>query len=742
MGKGITFQKKLIAKYGSNFPAKILPVTFGARGNDYESLRQWGTKSKLNKDKQRFIGELNGYLGNKDLKNLSANQVKVLQGSCPHAQMMGFEHMPVRFDRSQLAICSHLKATCCSNDSMYKFKSNWMIQSKKLSALMWTISKFPTMMNTLLSNMNLQMRHCTKELGETNDKLKEKEKNMEKLRADAIKEKAKGAKKDDDKKDDKKPAAGAKDKKTPEKSKANQAKAKEAAAAQAAMDKAAAKTAKDKATADKAEKAKADKAKPKGPTRNRLLWVFKKIMVKKPGEEWKSIPGKWNAKHPRCRAKFIKAWNTANELALSRGDLFRKTTKCLHNIARLKNEVACAACTPVQADGLGNFMSGMGMRPNDTNLVQHYCGIMFNEMHRHQTALKEFYYYMSVVFERRAISNAFKRLVEWQTPDVAACIPENVDEYAVKRAIKDVVDSTTKANKPSQPKTQPQPKKRRLQAPATPATKPATPATKPATPATKPVTPATKPVTPATKPVTPAAKPDNDDFADDLLPQGSGLNRDPFKSNQSVVIDSWTAWQYSLNANKLTTTIIPGKKCWNTPAMRALVKEIIYYGGVTSLKRLIAPLMGAMRLAFKYAGNADAWNSWIDFRGQDYAFRAIFPNRGSWFSSFSPKTFGRPTEETTPAAGGAPTTPAAAAVTPKKRQLRYSKRSMQAAESNKGPLEPAYEQKINLKETGLEIPSDIGVTGGLDHTPSLNPLGQINPASGHLYVVSYVGVIL
>jgi hypothetical protein len=166
--------------------------------------------------------------------------------------------------------------------------------------------------------------------------------------------------------------------------------------------------------------------------------------------------------------------------------------------------------------------------------------------------------------------------------------------------------------------------------------------------------------------------------------------------------------------------------------MRALVKEIIYFGDVTSLQRLIAPLMGAMRTAFKYAGNADAWNSWIDFRGRNFAFRAIFPTKGSVFSSFNPKKYGSPTIETTPAT---------AAVTPKKRQLKFS-RDMQAADSTKGPLEPTYEQKINLKETGVTMPSDIGVTGGLDHSPPLAPNGQINPASGHLYVISYVGVIM
>jgi hypothetical protein len=54
---------------------------------------------------------------------------------------------------------------------------------------------------------------------------------------------------------------------------------------------------------------------------------------------------------------------------------------------------------------------------------------------------------------------------------------------------------------------------------------------------------------------------------------------------------------------------------------------------------------------------------------------------------------------------------------------------------------PAYEQKINLKETGVMIPSDIGVTGGLDVTPSLQPDGQVNPAAAHLWVISYVTTI-
>jgi hypothetical protein len=39
------------------------------------------------------------------------------------------------------------------------------------------------------------------------------------------------------------------------------------------------------------------------------------------------------------------------------------------------------------------------------------------------------------------------------------------------------------------------------------------------------------------------------------------------------------------------------------------------------------------------------------------------------------------------------------------------------------------------------IPSDIGVTGGLDVTPSLQPDGQVNPAAAHLWVISYVTTI-
>jgi hypothetical protein len=320
--------------------------------------------------------------------------------------------------------------------------------------------------------------------------------------------------------------------------------------------------------------------------------------------------------------------------------------------------------------GLNNFEDGMGMKPKDTNLVQNHCGIMFNEMHRHQRALVEFYYYMSEVFEREIIVKSFKRLVEWSTPDVAACIPENVDEYTKKKSKKDIADSTKKNNKPSGDNSNvPKPKIRRLQAPVTPAAKPVTPAAKP-------VTPAAKPVTPAAKPVTPAAKPDNDHFSDDLLPQGSGLGRDPFKSYQKVVIDSWEAWQYSENTNQIPTTIIPSKKCWNTPAMRALVKELIYGGDVTSLQRLIAPLMAAMKFAFKYAGDAKAWDAWIDFRGRKFVFRAIFPNRGSWFSGFNPKTY-----------SDEPATPAAAAVTPipKKRQLKNSNRTIRRAASTEGP---------------------------------------------------------
>jgi outer membrane biosynthesis protein TonB len=322
MKKGNKFQNELIKKYQINFPGKILPVTFGARSDDYESLKQWGTKSKKFVDKERYLQDLKLYLERKDLKNLSDKQNEELQGTCPHAQMMGFEHFPVRFT-GNMGICTHLHATCCSHDSMFNYKTKWDEQSKNLSAIMWTISKFPTMINTLLSNMNLQMRHCTKELGVTNRRLKEKEEKIKKVRDEAIKEKNKTKKDDakkDDKKDDKKPAAGPKVT-PPKKSPADEAKAKSAASKKAGQDKAAAKTAKDKkekaaakAKTDSAAKAKTDAAsKPKGPARNRLLWVFEHKMVKKPGVEWKSIPGKWNRNHPKCLPKFIKAWNTANE---------------------------------------------------------------------------------------------------------------------------------------------------------------------------------------------------------------------------------------------------------------------------------------------------------------------------------------------------------------------------------------------------------------------------------------------
>jgi hypothetical protein len=104
--------------------------------------------------------------------------------------------------------------------------------------------------------------------------------------------------------------------------------------------------------------------------------------------------------------------------------------------------------------------------------------------------------------------------------------------------------------------------------------------------------------------------------------------------------------------------------------MRALVKEIIYGEDVTSLQRLIAPLMAAMKYAFKYAGDAKAWNAWIDFRGRKNVFRAIFPNKDSWFSAFNPKRF---------ESSAKPATPAAATVTPKKRQLKNFHRTIRRA---------------------------------------------------------------
>jgi hypothetical protein len=39
------------------------------------------------------------------------------------------------------------------------------------------------------------------------------------------------------------------------------------------------------------------------------------------------------------------------------------------------------------------------------------------------------------------------------------------------------------------------------------------------------------------------------------------------------------------------------------------------------------------------------------------------------------------------------------------------------------------------------IASDIGATGGLDVDQSLKPDGQVNPAAGHLWVISYVTTI-
>jgi len=748
----INLQANQQKRFGSLVPFKILKIQFGARKSDYATMRNWGGRSRLHSDRQAFLKRVNEYLSSKEWKKISPHQKKILIGTCPHAQMMGFEHFPPQQNKGGLPMCSHLKVTCCSIKSMYTFKSKWAVTLKKLSSIMWSMSKFPTMINTLMSHMNGQMRHCTSKLGTANMHLKKAEASIKKMKEDALKKKdvitkaaapTKPADIEKEKAAQKAMAATAAKKSANEKAdKEKEAKTK-ATKAQAV---------KSSAAMAKAAAAKSTTAKPVAPktaATKRRLWVFPTILKKRKGQQWKSTPSHWNEKNPVCLSKFTKAWNSANNIAISRGDLYRKTSLCLKALTTLKNQVACAACKPVNGKDLDNFKDGMNVMPRDTLLVQTYCGTMFNQLVAHQGVMKDFLYYLKTVFHRRIITKAFDEMFTWQTPDISSCIPDVVGQKTQANIQKEIAEITLKNKKANTKPTAPA-KRRILQAAITKnvASKPTAAKPTAAKPtaakptaakptAAKPT--AAKPT--AAKPT--AAKPtadnftadsDTDDFEDDLNPKNyshpdSSMR---FKSDKKVVIDSWTAWQYSMNTNVLKSVIVPSKACWASPVMRTLVKDLIYGNSVTSLKRLIAPLWGAMRISFKYAGNSKAWKAWDNFEGNKRVFIPGFVNVGSHYGSFDPK--GRTVDYSDYTGMLTQKKGQAKATAPKKRQLKHSARNMQkTAEAT-----PKYEQKLNLDTNGILLPRVTQTTGGLDIAPELKGDEQANPASSYLHAMSHL----